>query len=154
MQHDAWLMARLRGVGFDKVQRFENETPEQFGARLGAELFGSDDVLLVLGGFLVPAEIKDTQWTPAIAKETASFVGGLSDPDDKLAYQQVVLSVLIPFLESGLSSSTSSEPSSVAAAVERNGALEPAIPSVNGAASYEPWRGTTLPGPGGSFAGP
>jgi len=45
-----------------------------------------------------------TGWSPDVARETAAFLGDLTEPRDKERFYQLVLELLIPFYRSGLSS--------------------------------------------------
>ncbi len=108
IEHDVWMMARSAQAGIQRVAMHDDETPEAFAARLTGEFARSGQMLHLLAGVLVPEEIADTDWTPAIAAETAAFLGGITDPSDKAVVLGQVASLVAGFFESGLMSCTTS----------------------------------------------
>jgi hypothetical protein len=63
-------------------------------------------VLNLLGGILIFAEREDLDWTPAMAAETAAFLGSLTEPGDKQLVLSQVASLVAGFFEAGLTSFT------------------------------------------------
>lgn len=112
VEHDVWLMGRVRLSGLPEIPRAENETPEDWASRLLAAVLASGALLELLGGLLVPEATPDEAWSPTLARETAAFIGALREPEDKLVVQSLALSVLLPFLQSELASSRRSDASS------------------------------------------
>lgn len=110
--HDAWVMARIRSTGMERLERKPDEAWDDFGVRLTETVLSSGHALDLLAGLLVPAEIGDLQWTPAIAKEIASFLGELSDPADKQAVHVLIGRLVAGFFVEGVLSESLSRVSS------------------------------------------
>jgi len=63
---------RLSGrAGLRQVEMRPNEPLEEFGLRLLYELIDADVIFEVMGGLLIPDEIEDSEWSPAVAAATA-----------------------------------------------------------------------------------
>jgi hypothetical protein len=112
IEHDYWLMSKIRAAGLDHVAKREEESSETFVARLLSEVIDSGSAFDLLGGLLLPMPLPKEGWSPACAIETAEFIKRLSLPDDKAIVQSQMISLLIGFFESGLSSLTISLSSS------------------------------------------
>lgn len=102
LEHDVWVMGRLRQAGLDSLTLDAGEKPEDYAHRLLSQLLTSERALEIVGALIVPAELPSLKWTPRVARDTAVFLGRLADPRDKLEVQRLLLAVLVPFLESGL----------------------------------------------------
>lgn len=128
-------MRRVRSSGLDAVVLHDGEALEEYATRMLGVLLASTHVLELVGALIVPVDVPSERWTPRLARATAFFLGRLTDPQEKLEVQRLVLAVLIPFLQSGLACLRSSDPSSVPpAGVNGTGAREPAIVTGTGAA--------------------
>lgn len=112
IEHDFWLMSRIRTAGLDAMEKGAEESPEEFVARILDQVIDSGSAFEVLGGLLMPAQLPPQQWTPAVAVETAKFIRGLTDPIDKAKVQSQMIAVLIGFFANGLTSLTTSRKSS------------------------------------------
>ena len=112
IEHDFWLMSRIRTAGLDALEKGADESPEEFVARILQQIIDSGSAFDVLGGMLIPAQLRPQQWTPAIADETAKFIRELTDPIDKAKVQSQMIAILIGFFEGGLASLTTSRKSS------------------------------------------
>ena len=112
IEHDYWLMSKIRAAGLGQVAKREEASAEAFVSRLLAEVIDSGAAFDLLGGLLVPMPLTPEGWTPACAIETAAFIKRLTLPVDKAIVQSQMISVLIGFFENGLSSLTNS-PSSL-----------------------------------------
>lgn len=110
--HDAWVMDRIRATGMERLKREPDESWEDFGVRLTETVLSSGHALDLLAGLLVPADVGDLQWTPAIAKETAAFLGELSDPADKEAVHILIGKLVAGFFVEGVLSESLSRVSS------------------------------------------
>jgi len=106
--HDVWMMARVADAGIRQVTMLPGETPEAFATRLTGELASSGQVLNLLGGILIFEDREDLDWTPAMAAETAAFLGSLTEPADKQMVLSQVASLVAGFFEAGLTSFTTS----------------------------------------------
>lgn len=133
--NDCWVMGRVHRAGLHSVPRAENESLEDWAREVLAAVMRSGQMLELLGGLLVPVELEDAGWTEDVARQTATFIGGLTAPEDKATMQGLTLSVLVPFFESGLASSRSSDASSSPGPGEESSATTsgPATTSGSGA---------------------
>jgi hypothetical protein len=104
LERDLYVMGFIRAANLDDVPMLETETAEQYALRLMSHLAASSHVLDILGGLFIPEDVSDREWTAELGAETARFLKGLTEPADKAVVQTAILSVLIPFLESGLGS--------------------------------------------------
>ncbi len=107
VQQDHHYMRLIRSAGID-VTKAESESYDEYGQRVLAELTDSGAALPVLGCLMVPEGTPATAWTPEMAEETAKRLGQLTGPEDKAHLNNLILSVLISFFESGLASSSPS----------------------------------------------
>ena len=112
IEHDFWLMSHIRAARLDALTKAEDESAEEFVSRILHEVIDSGSAFELLGGMLIPANVPVEQWTPERANETAAFIRKLTDPEDKAKVQAQLISLLIGFFESGLSSLTISLSSS------------------------------------------
>jgi hypothetical protein len=101
VRHDCWIMGRVKEAGLGEVELREGERPEDWAKRFMFQLMSSDSALLFMGGVLVP---KDTVWSPKVAQETARHLGDLTSDEDKEVIFGYLLTTLIAFFESGLTS--------------------------------------------------
>lgn len=106
IEHDYWLMSKIRAAGLDHIDKREEETAEAFVTRLLVEVIDSGVAFDLLGGLLLPIAFVPEAWTPACAIETANFIKRLTAPVDKAIVQSQTISLLIGFFENGLSSLT------------------------------------------------
>jgi len=112
IEHDFWLMARIRAARLDALTKAEDESAEEFVSRILHEVIDSGRAFELLGGMLIPENVPAEQWTPELAAETAAFIRTLTDPADKARLQSQLISLLIGFFENGLTSLTTSPKSS------------------------------------------
>jgi hypothetical protein len=112
IEHDYWLMSKIRAAGLDQVTKREEESADAFVSRLLSEVIDSGSAFDLLGGLLLPMPLPPEGWTPECAIETAAFIKRLSLPVDKAIVQSQMISLLIGFFENGLSSLTISPSSS------------------------------------------
>jgi hypothetical protein len=104
VQNDFWLMQHLRRSGLERIVINAAESPDDFGRRLFVEMLEREDVFELLGGFLVPGDRAAADWTPAMAVETGQYLRQLTAPEDKAQIQNMVITLLIDFFATGLSS--------------------------------------------------
>jgi hypothetical protein len=134
IRHDHWMMSRIRKAGITDIHQEPGEDARSYGLRVLDALLNGDLALELLGGVLVPADAKGP-WTPEMAAETAAFVGGLEDPEDKRTKDVTLASLLIPFFARELASSTNTELPSDAAPGASPDVPEFARATASGAAS-------------------
>ncbi len=101
IEHDMWVVARMRMAGIHEFYQHENETQFAFATRVINELIDSGQALEILGGLLLPAELDPLDWTPKVAAETAAFIRKLTDPEDKNLVQLLISRMLVDFFETG-----------------------------------------------------
>jgi len=111
-ERDDWIAGRIAHSQVKKVGRLPGESEQDYGERLLEAFRASGYVSELIGGVLTPIEIEDLDWTPAVAMETAKFVGQLYEPTDKAQRDVVLLTVLIDFFANGLISSSGTASSS------------------------------------------
>lgn len=112
IEHDYWLMSKIRVAGLDQMAKGEGESAEEFVSRMLQEVILSGAAFDLLGGLLLPLPLAPEEWTPKHAVETGEFIKRLSAPVDKATVQSSMVSLLIGFFEQGLSSLTISPNSS------------------------------------------
>lgn len=135
VEQDFLFLALVKRARLDEVVLEPGESPEDFARRLLEAAVESGAILEILACLLVPEQAAPRgrdpgeAWTREMAEETARFVGGLKKPEDKDKIKGLVLSLLIPFVESGIVSLRTSMTSSRAAVpktrTSRRGATVP-----------------------------
>lgn len=113
LAHDTWYMGLVSRTGLDAIVRRDDETEPEFGTRLLRALLASGAIVELLGGMLVPTGTVPTEWTPQLAAETAAFIGGLEDPQEKDKAYPLMIECWSRFFQNGRRSSASSPPSSM-----------------------------------------
>lgn len=146
VEQDFRFLALVKQARLDEIIFEPGESPEAFARRLLEAAVESEAILELLGCLLVPEEAAPRgrdpgeAWTLGMAEETARFLGRLRKPEDKDEIRGLVLSLLIPFVESGIVSLRTSTTSS-----------DGAVPSTR---RGKPSPGATGPGPGSSSSSP
>lgn len=154
LEHDLHFTALKRRAGLETVLVLAGDDPESFARKLSARLFGSgrDVVLEMAGALIVPEDLAGEPWTLERGRETAAFLGQLTDPDDKQRFQAVMLGVVADFFADGLSYLESTRSSSAAgpALIESPAPPVAAAPAgtANGAHSSAGSPAATPSGPG------
>lgn len=123
---DAFTMRQTRIAGLETVLKEPSESAELYARRLLEQMLTSENMLILLGCFIQPTELDDLDWTEDVARSTGKFIGQLHEPEDRVEVQRQCLSVLIPFLQSGLASLNASRPSSAPSAGGETTTREPA----------------------------
>ena len=120
VEHDLYFhgLAGRAGLRFEKG---EDESPEDFAARILEETIQSGKALELLGCLLVPEEVGVEGWTPEEARRTAAFIGQLRGEADKAGVRALILSLLISFFGCGLASIWTSQKSSSGATARQPG---------------------------------
>lgn len=146
VEQDFRFIALIKRARIDEITLEPGESPGAFARRLLEAAVESAAILELLGCLLVPEEAAPRDrdpgeaWTREMAEETARFLGGLKKPEDKAKVHGLVLSLIIPFVESGIVSLRTSTTSS-----------DGAVPDTR---KREPSPGATAPGPGSSSSSP
>lgn len=102
IEHDYWMMGRIRLAGIDRVVIEDGELPEEFAVRLLRELVNSGEIFAILGGAIMPADRDVCDWTPEMAADTSTFLKRLTAAEDKQTINSVTASLLAGFFAHGL----------------------------------------------------
>lgn len=98
-----WVGGRLHAAGFTQPTMQPGESADQFARRTLGELQASGAWLSLIAGLLLPEGVKDLDWTPEIAEDTAAHIKRQpADGEAWKAVQSATLSVLLHFFENGL----------------------------------------------------
>ena len=150
VEQDFRFLALVKRARLDEVTLEPGESPEGFARRLLEAAVESAAILEILGCLLVPEEAvprgrdPGEAWTREMAEETARFIGGLKKPEDKDKIHGLVLSLLIPFVESGIVSLRTSMTSSDGAVPStRKGRRSPGATGPGQGSSSSSAKGTT-----------
>ncbi len=103
VEHDLYFHALVGRAGL-RFEKGDEESPEDFAARILDELVQSGQTLDLLGCLLVPEDVGVDGWTPEEARKTSAFIGQLRGEADKARVRSLVLSLLIGFFGCGLAS--------------------------------------------------
>lgn len=141
LEHDLHVMGTLRAAGIDELPLAPGETAEEYAVRMVGMLLAGGRGLDLIAAMIRPEEGRDEDWTLAGAAAVRAHLAGLTDEADKQQAQGLLVSVLVPFLESGLVSLKRSVTSS--RSVRAGLAPERAATTAGGSRSGQ-----------GSFAGP
>lgn len=102
VEHDEFIQARLRPAGLHEATMQIGEDADAFARRLMLQSAESGVRRELLASLILPAEAEE--WTPAIANETAAFLGKLSSEDDKHKLDTLFSSMLFRFFADGITS--------------------------------------------------
>jgi len=105
IEHDIATTIVIRASGLGELTLGPDELPEAFAFRLLNTLMESGRTFEILGCLLVPADISDIDWTPALGKETAAKLRLITDPEEKATIRAQILAAITGFFASGLLSS-------------------------------------------------
>lgn len=112
VEHDFWLMAKIRKAGLDEIEVEEGMDPDTLVSSIITKSLDSGLTMVLLGGLLVPEGTAPQDWTPAMAAEVTAHISKLVDHADKAKISPLAASMLIGFFQSGLSSLLISKSSS------------------------------------------
>ena len=143
VEHDDWFMVRLEKAGLVEVMMGEHEKADDFAVRVLRDVLRSGCTNELIGSLIIPEGNTGLDWTPAMATETANFIGALHTPEDKAVRRELVTSLLIHFFANGLVSLVRSRGSS--GTLDQPERIEPDEPTAmdGGANSSAPSPGTT-----------
>ena len=118
VEQDYRCIAFVMRAGVDRLTLGPDESPVEFVDRIVRGVLAGGDALQMIACLLVPedairagAEPEDA-WTPAIAEETARFIGKLKSGEDKAKVRLLLSSLLLGFFETGIVSLWTSKTSS------------------------------------------
>ena len=104
--HDCWTMSQIRSAGLDQVSMGLDETPEDFARRLVGLIVQTKRIFLLLGGLLIPNDMKDLQWTEELAEQTAAHLQTVTDLEEKKLLMSEIAGLVASFFGDGLTSLT------------------------------------------------
>lgn len=117
--NEAYIHKLMRETGLDVPLEFgEHETDVEYGLRLQARATDTLKLPELLAGFLIPAGQSETDWSEAMAAETAKHIRGLSTRADREEVWRLGYLVNVLFFREGLLSLKRSQ-SSLAEALEK-----------------------------------
>lgn len=125
LEHVIWMDRQVIEAGLDRIARLAAETEEQFAARIWRQIATTEKALHLLSGILLPAELKDEEWTPLIAAHSVAAFKKITDPVEQRAVRTQLAALVLYFFVHGLgsfaSTGTASGKKTEAAAPEKNG---------------------------------
>ncbi len=101
---DHYLMRLTRASGVDKVMPMDGEGNESYLFRLQTLMIDSGLVCDIIGGYLIPQELQDAQWTPAVAKETSKCIAACNTQEEREQVLALAMEVVFGFFKAGLES--------------------------------------------------
>ena len=124
VKQDLTFLALIHDAGIEEIQMQGDEAPGDYALRLLNTVVGTGVLLPLLGCLLVPAELVPRKrrwqrrhlagevWTPELGDATAAFLGELRGEEDKAKIRSLILTLLLHFFESGITSLWTSQTSS------------------------------------------
>jgi hypothetical protein len=110
--HDFWMHEKVKAAGLEQIVLVEEESAEAYVDRMLDHVILNGHALVLLGGLIAPAELKLTDWTPAVAAECTTFLEKLIEPTDKAILRGLIAQAMIGFFRNGLASLMTSRASS------------------------------------------
>ena len=104
VEHDYWLQGAIARAGLDVVGIQAGELADEFALRILRQTITSNMTFELLGGLMMPLDMKATDWTPELAKQTGDFIKRLTSAEDKQTIQNCILSMLADFFAGGIAS--------------------------------------------------
>jgi hypothetical protein len=104
LEHDMWTVQQLDRSGVRNIVMEDGESPDEFVSRMLTQLMVSGAIFDLLGGLLMPAELKGTDWTPEMAVETGKLFARTTGADKAIIRGQIAGAMEV-FLAQGLLSS-------------------------------------------------
>jgi len=96
---DHYMRDCITRMGIDKVLPRKEETDAEYMARLHGAATGSLLVPRLLGGYLLPGTIAESEWTPALAEKTAASIEKLDTEEDRTTVDDLVMKVAFAFFQ-------------------------------------------------------
>ena len=112
VEHDFTVIQLLADSGLDKFAQAEEESTADFSMRILRTVMVTGKSFDLLGAFLIPEDIPDLEWTPAIGLSTRKSISQITDAGDKILVRNAVVSMLLRFSMAGLFSWIASQKSS------------------------------------------
>lgn len=113
LEHDHYLMTRVRASGLHHLKRDPNDTTEEHAMKVLAQVIDAGEAMALLGGLIIPVGMDPTDWRPRVAEDIAERLRRLTDPEEKAIANGLLLSALMDFFpdepDSTKTSRTSSE---------------------------------------------
>lgn len=110
--NEAYIHSLMRATGLDVPLPFkDDETDIEYQVRMQARVVDTLKLPELLGGFLLPAGKTETDWSEAMAAETATFIRALTDRADREEVFRLAFQMNIYFFKEGLVSLARSQKS-------------------------------------------
>lgn len=125
VRNEHYIMKLIRETGLDRILPVGQETDQAYMLRVHAAVVDTLKLPELLAGYLLPLGKTETDWSEAMAAETAAFIAGLQDAEDKQTIHGLGLSVVFDFWKAGIDSLRASQsalsPLTTPAATGRSG---------------------------------
>lgn len=102
-RHDILTQGQIIAAGLHSLTIEPGEQHDEFMMRVLRTAALKSDIFLLLGHLIMPANQQGKEWTPEMAKETAEFLGNVTDQRDKQIVQAQITSALMSFFLNGIS---------------------------------------------------
>jgi hypothetical protein len=106
LEHLIWMDVLIADSGLrDSLFAPVPATPAgtgDFAGKVWDQLSKSGRIFDYLGGMLIPTDLQDEDWTPAIAAESAARFKKLTDPADHARIRSILIALVIGFFEAAL----------------------------------------------------
>src|SRR5688572_9276575 len=102
VENDHFLMRAIRASGVDKMSPEDKEGHMQYLIRLQTALLDSGQVCNLLGGYLLPDGMKETDWSPEVAADTAAFIAKCNTARDRDQVLELAAECVFGFFKRGL----------------------------------------------------
>jgi len=107
IEHDLWIMRKIRDSGLDAVKMEAEERPDEFALRILDAVLMSGQALWLVAGTIVGEGKADTDWTPEMAEANYALLRTFTSEEDKAVFRSAIISLLSGFFAAGLSSANS-----------------------------------------------
>ena len=102
IEHDYCTLDRFNAAGLAVIAMPDGSSPEQFVGELVSRAVRSGQLFPLLSCLLIPADLADTDWTPAVAAATEAHLRTLTAAEDKQALHGQVAGMFATFFQLGL----------------------------------------------------
>lgn len=102
LRQDISTQALIQKAQLGRLELLQAESPDDYVLRILRTAAGNCDVLLLIAHLVVPEESKTQDWSPESAREVATFLGALTEKDDKNRIQGLLVNALVSFVQAGL----------------------------------------------------
>jgi hypothetical protein len=101
IEQDNQLWAILYTVGITQMSPGAGEAVDEYAQRVHFKMIEAGNLFEMLGCVLVPAELRDEDWSPEVGNTTAQHLKHLRDREDKAFVREMSLRLLLDFISAG-----------------------------------------------------